>query len=244
MKTKSEMTKKQKSQVSVQKAVKAVMAKNQAKWQAITELKNSYGQFSRNLEMIDEYVGILQIDLAPLKEKKVKSRKILVEKVFPVSSVMGVFACDIGAGKLEKLAEVKSGELEKMSTGSLLKYCKRILKISESLLEGTREEGKKALKHLISDYGLTVKHLEALQRALDDCSIDAVEYDSSRINKKKAKVKLDRRIRENNQLLKKKLDLMIHLFRDNQQAFYNDYIKSRIPTETGPEEKPATKAGK
>ncbi|MCK4751704.1 MAG: hypothetical protein KAT15_31825, partial [Bacteroidales bacterium] len=203
------MTEKQKSQVSVQKAVKALMDKNQAKWQAITELKNNYGQFTQNLERIDEYVAILQTDLSPLKEKKVKSRKSLIEKVFPVSSVMGVFASDIGASKLGKLAGVKSGELEKMSIGSLLKYCRRILKISESLLEQSREEDKKAPNQLISDYGLTVKHLEALQRALDGCSIDAAEYASSRLGKKKGKVKLDRRIRENNELLKKKLDRMM-----------------------------------
>ena len=242
------MTKKQKAQVAVQKAVKEVMDKNQAKWQAVAELKNRVEQFNSNLARIDKYVAILQTDLAPLKKKKVTSRKVLVEQVFPVTSVMGVFSMDIGDKKLCKLAGVKFTDLEKMSNESLLKYGIRILKISETLLAQTREEGKKSPKHLIADYGLTVKHMEALQAALDGCSIEASDCPTTRREKNKRTRQLDRRIRENNMLLNKTMDRMMHLFRDNQKAFYNAYIKARISVEKEAEMKApaadATTAGK
>ena len=150
------MTKKQKAEVAVQKAVKEVMDKNQAKWQAVAELKNRVEQFNSNLSRIDKYVAILQTDLAPLKKKKENSSKVLVEQVFPVTSVMRVFALDIGDKKLCKLAGVKFTDLEKMGNESLLKYCIRILKISETLLKQTREEGKKVPKQLIADYVLSI----------------------------------------------------------------------------------------
>ena len=231
------MAEKQNSQVAVQKAVNEVMIKNQAKWKTITELKNRYEQFTRNLTRIDEYDVILLTPLAPLKEKKVNSMKVLVEKVFPISSVLGVFAYDIGDRKLGKLVGVKSSEVDKMSVELLLKYCKRILKISELLFEQIGDEGKKAPKHLIADYGLTSEHLETFKSAMDNCSIDTAEYATARLARKKSKVKLDRCIRENNQLLKKKLDRMIHLFRDTQKTFYSGYIKARIPVEAVPDEK-------
>ena len=47
-------------------------------------------------------------------------------------------------------------------------------------------------------------------------------------------MKLDRRIRENDQLLKKKIDRMVHLFGNSQKAFYNAYIKSRLPAASAP----------
>lgn len=234
------MTEKQKNQVAVQKAVVTVMEKNKAKWQSVTELNNIYEQFTSNLSRIDEYEDILQTDLRPLKESKLNSRKILVDQLFPVSSVLGVFACDRGDGKLGKLAGVKYSELEKMGHTSLVKYSGRILKTSASLMEQTREEGKKAPKHLIADYGLTSKHLEKLQGALDACSGDEARYKATRLEKKKNKLKMDRRIRENNQLLKKKIDRMIHLFRDNQKAFYNAYIKSRLPAASVPVKEEST----
>ena len=234
------MTEKQKTQVAVQKAVVTVLEKNKAKWQSVTELKNIYQQFTRNLSRIDEYEAILQNDLGPLKEGKLNSRKVLVDQLFPVSSVLGVYACDRGNGKLGKLAGIKYSKLEKMGHASLVKYSGRILKTTSSLMEQTREEGKKAPRHLIADYGLTPEHLENLQGALDACSGDEARYATARLEKKKSKVKLDRRIRENNQLLKKKIDRMIHLFRDSQKAFYNAYIKSRIPVTSVPGKEEAT----
>lgn len=228
------MTEKQKTQLAVQKAVVAVMEKNKAKWESVTELRNNYEQFTRNLSRIDAFEEVLQTDLSPLKEKKLKSRKVLVDQLFPVSSVLGVFAYDKGDGKLGKLAGVKYTELEKMGCEPLVKYTGRILKTAASLLEQTREEGKKAPRHLIADYGLTSKHLENLRVALDACTGHEALYTTKRLEKRKSKVKLDLRIRENNQLLKKKIDRMVHLFRDNQKAFYNAYIKSRLPAESEP----------
>ena len=87
---------------------------------------------------------------------------------------------------------------------------------------------------MIADYGLTSKHLENLRSALEACTGDEELFTATRIEIKKGKVKLDLRIRENNQLLKKKIDRMIHLFRDSQKSFYNAYIKSRLPAEAAP----------
>ncbi|MCK4746133.1 MAG: hypothetical protein KAT15_03820, partial [Bacteroidales bacterium] len=81
------------------------------------------------------------------------------------------------------------------------------------------------------DYGLTPRHLESLQFALDNSIRDEADFNETKLKKKKSKAKFEQRIRENNLLLKKKLDRMMHLFRDSQKTFYGAYIKSRIAAE-------------
>jgi hypothetical protein len=225
------MNKKQQKQVAIQKAVMEVMEKHLTKWQSVTELKRKYDRFVRNLKKIDDYYLDLQKHLAPLKQSKRNSRKALLEQLFPIASVVGVFAYDMGDRKLGKNVDMKLSELKKMKADALEKYCFKVLKISGSLLEPTVETASSPPKHAIADYGLTPKHLESLQLALENSIRDEEEFSKTKLSKKKSKAKLEQRVRENNILLKKKMDRMIRLLRESQKTFYADYIKSRIHLE-------------
>jgi len=225
------MNKKQQEQVAVQKSVMEVMEGNLAKWQSVSELKRKYDRFIRILKKIDDYNAALQIDLSPLKENKTKSKKELVGMVFPVTSVLGVYAFDMGDSKLGKLVNVKFSDIEKMKTSELEQYCFKILRISTKLLEFKQDSDKKPPKHLIADYGMNARHLQSLKFALDSFVRSEVALSEARLKKKKSKEKLKKSIGENNRILKKKMDLMMHLFRDSQKIFYAAYIKSRIPVE-------------
>jgi hypothetical protein len=225
------MTRKQRTQVALQKAVTEVMMKHQQKWQGVAELKKSVERFKGNLRKIEAYEAILKTELAPLKEKMENSRKVLVDQVFPVASVLGLFAYDTDERKLGKLGRVKFSELENMGDGSLRKYCRKVLKITGPLLDQETGEGKKSPRHLIRDYGLTADHLQKLGNALDGWERERSYYIATREKRKKSKVKMDLRIRENNQILSRKLDRMMRLFRESRKTFYEAYIKSRIPAE-------------
>jgi len=233
------MTKKQRIQVALQKAVAEVMEKHQQKWQGVAELKKSVEQFKGNLRKIEALEAILKRELAPLKEKMENSRKLLVEQLFPVASVLRLFAYDMGDRKLVKIAKVKFSGLEKMGDGSLIKYGRKILKTGGSLHDQETVKGKKSPRHLIKDYGLTSGHLQKLGNALDGWEKDRSDYNTAREKRKKSKVKMDRHIRENTQMISKKLDRMMHLFRESQKTFYDAYIKSRIPAELVDEPKEA-----
>lgn len=218
--------------MAVQKAVMEVMEKNLTIWQSVTALKKKYDQFVRNIKKIDDYDTILRTSSEKLKEKRIKSHKELVEKLFPVTSVLSVFASDAGHHKLENLTKVKYSRLEKMKHDALVKYSARILKTSGLLLEQPPEAGKKIPKQAIADYGLTYGHLDGLQTAVDSSIRDETAFTEFRAKKNKSKKKLERRIGKNNILLNKELDRMMHLFRDSQKSFYNAYIKSRIPQQS------------
>lgn len=224
------MTEKQEKKVAVQKAVMEVMEKNISKWRAVSAMKKKYDLFVRNIKKIDDYMSAGNTDIAPLKENRLHAKKAMIEQVFPVISVLGVYAYDTGDRKLGKSVHMKFGELEKMNADELKKYSIRILKTARSLMDQKRSG------HVITDYGLTGKHLDQLQKSLDQFIRDDETFVHTRKEKKKSRKKLDRRIRENDQLLKKQLDKMMHLFRNTQKTFYSAYIRSRTVPPEKPEE--------
>ena len=208
-----------------------VMEKNLSKWRSVSEMKNDYDQFVRNVKKIDDHISVIQTDLAPLKENRSRSKKELIGQVFPVISVTGVYAYDAGDKKLEKYMNRKFSELEKMKGDELKNFSGRVLKMCRSLMEKPPEIKKKDPVPVITDYGLTAKHLDLLQKSLDQFILDDEKLTHLKKAKKKSRKKLDRQLRENEKLLKKKLDRMMQLFRDRQKAFYEAYIRSRLEPE-------------
>ena len=224
------MIKKQQKQLAIQNAVMAVMEKNRSTWQSVAELSHKYDRYIRNLKKTEDYFIILQTDLSPLKLKRKSARKILIDRLFPVTSVLAVFANDTGDRKLAKTLINKVTELEKMNSNSLSKYGIRILKTSGRMLNPQPAQGRKGPKRLISDYGVTGQHLESMKDALDNFIRADVDLKETRMFKKKSKARLKKRIRYNKEMLVS-IDRMIHLFRDSHKHFYNAYIKARIPAE-------------
>ena len=231
------MKKKHSRKIAQQKAVMEVMEENLDKWQSFKAIEKNYDRFVRNLKKINDYEVNLMADLTPLKEKKKSSKGELLEKLFPVISVLDVFAAETGDKKLAKLSGVSFSELERMKHNALVTYSIKVVKVSGALLEMEAQEGRKRSGYVIADYGLTSRHLKGLQAALEACLSDESAYARVRRKRKKSKARMKRRIRENNKLLRDQMDRMMHLFRDIQPSFYNSYIRSRIPEE--PEEEPA-----
>lgn len=237
------MTGKREKQLAIQKSVMQVMELHTAKWQGVTEVKNKYDMFVRNIKKIDDDLSMIATDLAPLKEKTGNARKALVEGVFPVVSVLGVFASDMGDKKLTRLVDLNDGELEKMKSESLKKYCNQIIKTSKKLLAPAGEDAKKAPKHELSGYGLNNGHIEKAEKALESFIREEAGYLDTRIKRKKSQAKLEQRISENNRLLKRNLDRMVPLFRDTQKAFHDAYIKARVATAPARPAEPKTASG-
>jgi hypothetical protein len=217
--------------LTVQQAVRDVMEKNISKWQHVPALKSQYDRFVLNLKKIEDHQLVIAHDLAPLKEKRKLAKDQLIERVFPVSSALCVYASDVGDRKLKNQVKGKLREMQKLSSADLIKYGKSVLETIRSMMEKSNKSRKKEAIHPVEDYGLSEPVLLKLQTALDTLEAAINEYCEASLNRKKSRVKLVKRLRENELLLKKKMDHMIHLFRDNQKAFYNAYLKSRLYVE-------------
>ena len=220
------MTDKQQHEIEIQRSIMSVMEQNLSIWRSVPELKNKYDLFVRNLKKIEDHQNMAGTDLAPYREKKLGSMKTLLQKAIPVISVLGVYAKDTGNTKLNKLVNLNADELETMNPDALRKYFRRILRICRALMEQDKGDGLETHTRKISDYGLTENHLEMIREALDQFISDQDTFKNQRIEIKRYKNKLDRRIRENNIILKTQLNKMILLFRDSNKEFYESYLKA------------------
>ncbi|HER09080.1 MAG TPA: hypothetical protein ENO20_09240 [Bacteroides sp.] len=228
------MTEKQQKEVAAQKAVMEVMEKNIARWQSVSEMKKEFDLFVRHIKKMDDHLAVIRKDMAPLKKARLESRKALIDQVFPVISVLRVYAYDTGDRKLGRQVKMKFSDLEKLKGNALTKYCYRVLKRSRALTEQdadaekAKKKGKETPARSLTEYGLTAKHFDQLQQSLGRFIRDDEVLMHAREEKKKSRKDLDRRIRTNNRLLEKKLDHMMQLFRDTQKTFYNAYVRSRM----------------
>ncbi len=212
-----------------------VMENHLISWQDNTVLQKKYDLFVKNLKKIEDAVQVLEKETAPLKAKRVESRKQLVEELFPVISVMGVFAYDTRDKKLGKLVNLKFSELDKMKPESLDRYSQKVLKRSGQLLSQKKEGSKKSPDRLISEYGLSSEHVEKLQKARDHALADDREVKKLRGDKERSTRILGKTMKENERLLKRNMDRMIPLFRDSKPAFYGAYLTARTTGGEGAE---------
>jgi hypothetical protein len=113
---------------------------------------------------------------------------------------------------------------------------------------------KKPPRHHISGYGVTDQHLDLLQQAREAYEKAVQEYEKTKANVKRSSGKLAKKIRENDLLLRRKIDRVILLFNEINPDFFRAYMTSRKPAEekappadksAGPAaKKPATAAKK
>ncbi len=204
-----------------------VMEKHLVSWQEVTELQRKYDLFVKNLQKIENAVRVLDKEVSPLKEKRADSRKKLVEQLFPVTGVMGVYAYDTGDKKLRKLADRKFSEMEEMKSGALDLYSGRVLKKAGQLMAMKKEDSKKSPGRLITEYGLTQDHLERLRSAREASARESASVKQLKSDREQNSRILGKAIRENDQLLKRRIDRMIHLFRDTAPVFYTEYQEAR-----------------
>ena len=227
------MKKKLEQQIFMQRTVMHIMERHLGKWQPVAELKRNYDLFIKNLKRIDDSLGHISIDLDPIRHELAASRTKLIEQLFPATSVLAVYAIDRGDRKLQKMAKVKFTELEKMDPRELEKYTRRILKTIRGLIEKEAGEGKKQAASHIKDYGLGEKHLEDMQQSLDHYMAKEEQLEQTRLMRKKSRKKLAGSVRDNNALLKKKIDRLMQLFRETESAFYKEYVKARLAVGEG-----------
>ncbi len=241
------MKAKQQKQLTVQQEVLRVMEQHVAHWQSVAAMKAQYDRFVRNMKKIGDHLKVLETDLASVKAVIPERKSRLVAQLFPVTSALGVYAAEEGDRRLLKRMKVTLPDLERMKADDLVRFSSRVIRTGNDLLAAAAGSAKKAPRFHISDYGLTEQHLGKLKLELGGY-VDALStYREARLQRKKSKVKLTNRINENELILRRKIDRMMHLFRDIHPTFYTAYIRSRVPADSRagakPEAQRATPSG-
>ncbi len=215
--------------IAMQQKVKNCMEENLETWSSVLEMEKVYDQFVKNLKKIDDLFPDTQVDLNPMAENVSSSKEKLISILLPVNKVLSVYARDNGCSKLEKRAKATSAQLIKMKAGELEKHAFAIWKAIDEIMstgEGKRKETKKVIKP-VSNYGLSSKMIDSLfQTATEYSNLRQTLKEAKKTNKK-AEKEIDNLIKENNKLLKERLDKFMFLFEDSVPGFFNCYTFAR-----------------
>ena len=213
----------------------SVMERHVTVWQSVSALAALYDRFVINLKKIEDHLLVTQQDLDALKAKIPELKTQLLERLHAVSGALGVYASEEGDRKLLKLADSKRSDLRKLKSAALIKQAEKLYQAGKKLNEKDIRDLKKPPKFHISGYGLNEKHLQDLREALEKYRQALQEFTEAKASVRKSKAKLAQKIQENNQLLSRRIDRVVLLFKEINPDFFDSYARAR---------KPSTDAGK
>lgn len=221
------MKEKMQKKLEAQRAVKEVMEHHLSAWQSVSALASLYDRFVKNLKKIEDYLVVAQQDLGSMKSEIPGLKKQLADRLYAVSNALGVYAAEEGDRKLIKLTDKKLKELKNLNPDRLLKHGYKTLNAGKKLSEMDLKVMKKPPKHHISGYGLTEKHFQLLEQVLEAFEQALNGYRGTKLEVKRSKAKMAKKIQENDQLLRRKIDRMILLFREINPQFYHAFVQAR-----------------
>lgn len=223
--------KKQKSQawIEVFQELNVLMERNLDKWSSIEEIRKTYDEFISNLKKLKDLQPELEKDLAPVEQELSEKRMLLVQKVFPVGSILEVYAVDHRIRKKSNALLISRKQLESYSSKDLLDHATRIHKLTNKYMHRTEKENDSAEQVSptpdINRYGLTRSMMDELSSASHQFQSarklrnDVISY------RKKTRRKSDELIRANRKLLKNRLNKLMTVFSGMHPAFYQEYSK-------------------
>lgn len=233
------MKNKQSAKLKMQQAVLDVMNGSEEIWGVVPQLKNVMQVFSENVKAIDEFKAEQGNDIEPLIDDKLQKRKELIDSSLPVLNVLLAYGHDVKDKELLKKLNFSRNKLTKSKDLVLIKNCRLIYKMANKFYMKSLEikESKANNKIDIFGYGLNDKMLEEMITAekafVESLSELKVGLKNKNLNGKQITSKL----KENDKLLRNKIDLLISIFETSNSELFNKYSESRkIQKETVKEE--------
>jgi hypothetical protein len=192
------------------------------KWNSIAEIRKTYDEFVKNLKKIKDLQPDLNKDLGPVKDDLKEKHKQLIEKIFPVVSVLGVYASDNKLKKSVRSIIISQDELNKMKKGKLLDFAGRMLKTTEKFFPDPEQE-----ENELSQYGLSAIMVDEFSTALTQYAY-ALQLNKDLLhNLNRSKKTSNQLVKANRNLLKKRLDKLMTVFSVTHPSFYQDYADIR-----------------
>lgn len=220
-------------QILMQRSVMDLLESNLKLWQNVEALKKNYDRFVRNIKRINDLETELNKDSSSLKAGIDEARKRLFETLYPVASVLNVYASETGNNKLIRMTDLDLSDLENMKNSKLLKLGNGILKSHNKLILLKNKSDKMKindtnLQAVTEHYGLTQVHTDNFQEALKDFSDKVENFEILKATKTKACKKLNNRARDNENILTGRIDKIMTVFMQGNKKFFNDYQKIRL----------------
>lgn len=212
--------------IAIQRKVMKCMEEHLKGWNHIKEMEKVYDQFVKNLKQIEDLQPAVNNDTKPIAENIRNTREKLITQLSPIIKVLSVYAYDKGMKKLKKKAQLNNKELEKMKPGNLEKQAFSIWKSIDKIMTDKKNE-QTQLNTDAQNYGLSGKMVDSLYETAVQFANLRQNYKEEKRSIKKAAEQTEALIKDNNKLLKNRLDNFIYLFEQSQPEFFNTYMLAR-----------------
>lgn len=224
------MKTKQSAKLKMQQVVLDVMNENKEVWMVVPQLQNVMEVFSENVKSVDKLKAEKGKEIKPLSEYKLKKRKELIDLSLPALNVLLAFGHDVKDKELLKKLNFSRNKLTKSKDLDLIEKCKLIYKTAHKFymksLDTKEAEHENAID--IFGYGLNEQMLEDMEIA-EKAFIESLSGLKVAIkNKTLVSQQITSKLKENDKLLRYKIDLIISIFESSNHEFLKKYAESRI----------------
>lgn len=219
----------QSAKLKMHQAVLDVMNGNEEIWGVVPQLKTVMEVFSENVKAVDELIAEQEEDIKTLLDAKPEKRKELIDLTSPVLNVLLAYGHDAKDKKLLKKLNSRK-KLTKSKDLDLIENCKFIYKTAHKFYKKSQEakEAEAENTNVIMSYGLNDKMLEEIKTAEKAFIKSLSGFNAGLKNRKLVGKQISSKLKENDKLLRNKIDLLISIFEKSNPELFNKYSESRI----------------
>jgi hypothetical protein len=240
------MKTKQSAKLKMQQVVLNVINENKEVWMVVPQLQNVMEVFSENVKAVEKLSAEKGKEIKPLLEYKLVKRKELIDLSLPALNVLLAFGYDVKDKELLKKLNFSRNKLTKSKDLNLIENCKLIYKTAHKFYMKSLEtkEAETGNEKDIFGYGLNDKMLEDIEIA-EKAFVESLSGLKVAIkNKTMVSQQITSKLKENDKLLRNKIDLLISIFETSNPKFLKKYTESRIIQKETAKKEEEVKKGK
>lgn len=224
--------------------VNELLVENVELFSSVFQLNYPLAKFNANTEKLKIHLSVFEKDITWELNNCNLLREKLVNLLIPVTGTLLVFAKDHKNKSLaEKLKELRK-KSENMTHDVLLDHSKSLISKVKKHFNWTAQDDKEKpdiSEDHISTYGITIEMIEELTETRKQYRKACTLVNHLQLTKKKSKKKITSLIKQNDNLLKYKIDLILSIYEKLQPAFYNAYQNARAKEMVLPSENDSEK---
>jgi hypothetical protein len=211
----------QEDKLSMYYVVKSTGEKYQATWVTNAVFAATYNLWTAKLPLIEQNRDAQTLETTGITTDKITKRNAMTEKALFIANRLQSYANVTGNTDLLESVQYSASDMKKARDTDVVGICDVIL---------SRANANAAA---IVSYGVTAALITDLQTAITTYSATLAKPKAAKSQTKTATENLAKLFKETDDLLNKRLDLDIELFKSTKPEFYSQYKTARMIVPTG-----------
>lgn len=198
------------------KAVKDVLASNDAIWNGINAFSQSHGTFIQKLDALEQNAYEQSLALIGISAAKDELRQKVVEMTYAISS--GIVAYAVMNNDTALLKQINFGRKEIVNASKT----NLILLVDRVIAKGSEFENQ------LSDFGVDQQRIAELQTARDELQEVLNAPRNAIVERKGYTLQIRQLVKQLDLILKMQLDKLMFVLREEHPDFFRAYKDARI----------------